>query len=164
MNKETYDKIIEQGLTLDEYFFMYSLTFGEGYEVPLPASSYAKLTKLGCWKNDELTDTAKKFVVSLSLRQASSDEGFEEYYAAFPLSDEYLPFFPKTRPIRCRRQEAKAAYMAAANEVPYQDLVMAARNYVKSFDQHSGPLKHSPYKFMKGPVNFLRDKKYLEYR
>jgi hypothetical protein len=112
-----------------------------------------------------LTDAGKSFIVSLSSAPTSSDEGFEEFYKTFPLSDEYLPFFPKSRPIRCKHGEVKAAYREASNEVPWQDLVRAAANYVSSFEnQSSGPLSHSPYKYMKGPLNFLREKHYSKYR
>lgn len=165
MDKTIYKAIKDNALDLNEYFFLYSDLHGMGLDIPLTTDQIRKLEKLGFWKNHELTDKGKAFVVSLSSAPPGSDEGFDEFYNSFPLSDEHLPFFEKTRPIRCKYGEVKTAYREAVNELPYEQLIQAAKNYVATFDQPtSGPLLHSPYKFMKGPLNFLREKHYLKYK
>lgn len=163
MSKELYTSIVEQGLDLNEYYFLVALVMGLGFEVPLTPESLRKLEKLNFYRNFELSDKAITFVTGSSSVAVGSDEGFDEFYNTFPVDDGWLPFFEKSRPIRCKRNEVKQAYVAAVAETPAKDILEGTRNYVKSFEPTTSMLKESPLKYMKGPLNFLRDKVYLKH-
>lgn len=163
MTKELYASIVAEGLDLNEYYFLVALVLGLGFEVPLTPESLKKLEKLNFYRNFEITEKATTFVTGSTKAPAGSDEGFDEFYDIFPIDDSWLPFFEKSRPIRCKRNEVKQAYIAAVTETTPKDILTGTRNYVKSFEPTTSMLKESPLKYMKGPLNFLRDKVYLKY-
>lgn len=158
MNKQLYESIKEEGLDLNEYFFLYSIANGLGLEIPLTSESFRKLEKLNLYRNYELTDKGRTFV-SPNQPQVKID-GFDAFYETFPADDAWLPFFEKSRPVRAKRSEVKVAYQEALTSISEEELLKATKRYVASFEPTSSMLTHSPYKYIKGPLNYLREKVY----
>ena len=158
MTKQLHDSIKEQGLDLNEYFFLYSAANTLGLEIPLTHESFRKLEKLNLYRNYELTDSGRSFV-SPKGEQPKLDS-FDRFYDTFPVDDAWLPFFEKSRPVRAKRSEVKVAYQEATRSISEADLLKATERYVASFQPTSSMLTHSPYKYIKGPLNYLREKVY----
>lgn len=155
LTKDVVDKANSYRISIEELVYLYTLMFELDWELSIFPASIVKLTRLGLLKEEKLTPMGEEVVAACveaePVTEVKSDM-FEEIWSAFPRSDEYR-HFPRTRAIRCRKQEARRKYEEALKEYSHEELLEMLEREVKYYKQHS--TTSNLFKYMKGPVNWF---------
>lgn len=167
ITKDSIQILREKGITLNMIFFLEDVMTKEGLNIPLTAAEFAYLEKLRLIQYGEITDAGVELLTlfeDVPRVPTNKAAKFEEFFNTFPKDDSFLPLFPRTRDFRVRRDEVYREYLFAleASQITEEALINATREYVNRF-ANSLPDGHSPFKFMKGPLNFLKERVYLDY-
>lgn len=162
------DKIVNAArdnyLTLDEIFYLYETVTNNVVLDHVPAT-INKLVRLGFLKDSStLTPFGEEFILDLMDEETVTpdtfdENSFNELWLLFPKDDKYR-HFPLTRPIRYNKAETRKAYKEALKEVNHTQLIECLNKEIYYRRQSE---TENLFKYMKGSVNWLKEKAYEMY-
>lgn len=88
-----------------------------------------------------------------------NEDQFEEFWKLFPKNDAFRTF-PKTRDLRLNKVETKKQYKIARQTYSHEQLIEALKAEVAD---KSGSTIKNMFTYMKGSVNWLKDKAFLDF-
>lgn len=161
INKENYKTITSLLLSMDEFCYLYSLYLDE-FWLDIPTEVKNKLITLGFLSRDGFITT--KFLGLLTAMEDTKeiDSGeFQTFWDAYPANDGFGRFAP-TRDIKLSgKLDAKVEYIKARVTHSADTILNGLNNYISYLKKTS--VTENKLKFMKGPLNFLKQKIYLDY-
>lgn len=167
INKEVITALHSNYLTADEYIFIYNEYYKCGWDWAISPGSILKLKKTGFIEENGLVSVIGESLL-LSLASSSPvevedkeaiDEQFEEFWKEFPKNDAFRQF-PKTRDLRLNKVETKRQYRIARQDYSHEQLIGALKAEIAD---KSGSTIKNLFTYMKGSVNWLRDKAFLDF-
>lgn len=164
INDKVVDAARDNYLTLDEIFYLYETVTNNVVLDHVPAT-INKLVRLGFLKDSStLTPFGEEFILDLMDEEIVApdtfdENSFNELWLLFPKDDKYR-HFPLTRPIRYNKGETRKAYKEALKEVSHAQLVECLNKEIYYRRQSE---TENLFKYMKGSVNWLKEKAYEMY-
>lgn len=152
------EAIKRASLSLEEAFYLWDKATGADLNVPLSKASKDKLNKLGFLNDSDITEGGYRFITTLDGKTLPKPSRFDEFFETFPLNESTPPIYvpSRPRPIRIKRGITELAYAEKLSKgFTEEELIRAANNYVKYL--HRTDKDGSPFKFMRSPLNFLKD-------
>ena len=162
------NKVIENAyanyLTIDELVFIYNKFFDLKWSAKITPASINKLIRLGLLDAEYNLTSDGETILFYCIEEESAlvpkNDRFEEIWVLFPRDDGFREF-SKTRMIRWNKSEAKKQYEELLSEVSHDELVKALNKELEYRSTHS--TKENLFKYMRGPVNWFKERTYLEF-
>lgn len=153
-------------INLEELAYLYNKLLNLNWNLTTSPSSLAKLKRLNMLDEElNITSTGQAALVNIiqyipTKVVVEIEDKFEEIWKIFPKDDSFR-HFPNSRMIRWNKPETKRLYAEAIQEYSHERLINALK---KEIDYRSlNSTKENLFKYMKGSVNWFRDKSYLNF-
>lgn len=162
LNLTKITKLIELGVSIDEYVLLYSKFYSLGWtkSVRFPKNIYESLKeKEYLSKRSTLTKDGKKFVELID--GSIPDVGdFEELWKIFPSNDAILHFKP-TRTLKTGKNNTKIVYnMLLKSGVTHKFIMEGLNNMLESKLEESKKKGTNSFTYIPNIERWLREKRY----
>ena len=154
----------EEKIPIESFVYLYLLYIGEiTSEKELPDSVLTKLLDLGfLTETRQLSDSGVRLLLSFWKDSDTVDikasEEFEKFWKTFPVSDKWARF-PETRKLRTNKKAVLLAYLDLLSAgISPDTLQEALETDIKN--KKASPALDNPFRFMKGALNWLRDREF----
>jgi len=161
ITRKTIDDCNANMISVDELIYLYTKYIQEDWDMNLYPASISRLKRLGFLDGEELSAMGENLVAEFvkTERKVEKPTRFEEFWLSFPKDDEHHTF-SRTRAIRSNKALTKIEYEDTVVKGITEDTLIEA---VKKEVTWRKTFKMSNYlKYMKSPVNWLRDSVYLD--
>lgn len=163
ISKHVHSQIKSAFLNGDEFFYLYALFLEEDWEIQLPIESINKLKTLGYIdkKTGFLASIGYDFILSLTEQnEIDYTQDFDDFWAIYPPSDAWGKY-PHSRNIRTNKDESFSEYKKQRLYRSHEEIKTGLINYIAHLKDIS--VASNSLRFMKGPLNFLKERIYLEF-